>query len=430
MNRLVKNASWIIGCKVAQTILSFVVSLMTARYLGPSNYGLLNYASSLVTFITPIMTLGFTNILVQEFVNSPDNEGEILGTSLLSCFCSSLLCMLSVVIFSAIANPGERNTTIVTALFSINLLFQALELSEYWFQAKLLSKYTSVVSLVSYTIVSTYKIYLLITGKSIYWFAVSYAIDYMIIAISLLVVYKKIGGQSLRFSLKKAKAMFSKSRYYIISSLMITIFTQTDKIMIKPMLGDEATGFYSTAVICAGMTSFVFAAIIDSFRPAIFESKQTNQSVFELNIKRLYSVVIYLSIAQCVAMTLLARLIIHITYGDMYEPAVSTLRIVVWYTTFSYLGNVRNIWILAESKQRYLWIINMIGAIANVILNFIMIPLLGINGAALASLITQCFTNFIIGFIITPIRYNNYLMLRGLNPRLLVDIVRRVRKAG
>ena len=47
----VKNASWIIGCKLAKAVLTLIVTMLTARYLGPSNYGLINYAASIVTFV-------------------------------------------------------------------------------------------------------------------------------------------------------------------------------------------------------------------------------------------------------------------------------------------------------------------------------------------------------------------------------------------
>ena len=96
--------------------------------------------------------------------------------------------------------------------------------------------------------------------------------------------------------------------------------------------------------------------------------------------------------------------------------AVSALQLVVWYTTFSYLGSVRNIWILAEGQQKYLWIVNLSGASLNVLLNYVLIPYYGIMGASFASLVTQIFTNVIIGFIIRPIRENNRIMIQSLNP--------------
>lgn len=427
MNRLLNNASWLIGGRLVQALLSFFVSMLSARYLGPSNYGLINYATSLIAFITPFMTLGINNILVQELIANPRNEGEILGTSLISCCVTSVLGMMTAVSFVAVFNHNEKDTIIVVALYSISLLTQALEMIQYWFQAKLLSKYIAVISLVSYIIVSSYKIFLLITGKSVYWFAVSYAVDYLIIAILLLAYYKKMGGQKLSASFSRLKLLFCKSRYYIISGLMVTLFTQTDKIMLKFMLGENATGYYSAAVVCAGLASFVFAAIIDSFRPAIFQNKEVGQEAFERSVRKLYSIVIYLSLIQCVSMTILAKLIIYITYGKSYYPAVSVLQISVWYTTFSYVGTVRNIWILAEEKQKYLWIINMFGAVANVVINVILIPIMGVNGAAIASLLTQFFSNVVVGYLLKPIRHNNTLMMQALNPQELCEMFKHVK---
>lgn len=423
-NRVLKNASWIIGIQVVKSLLGLVISMLTARFLGPSNFGLINYAASIVAFVSPIMYLGLTGVLVQEIVNRPESEGKILGTAISLSFFSSLLCIGGVIAFVNIANKGERDTIIVCALYSILLIFQSLEMIVYWFQAKLLSKYSSLVSLIAYLIVSAYKIFLLAAKKSIYWFAVSNALDYMIIAVCLLIVYRKLGGQKLRFSFADAKRMLSKSRYYIVSNMMIAIFAQTDRIMLKLMIDDAATGYYSAAVTCAGMTGFIFSAIIDSFRPMIFDNKKTDERQYENNICRLYSIIIYLSLLQSVVITVFSKLIIHILYGSAYDPSINALRLIVWYTTFSYLGSVRNIWILAEDKQKYLWVINLSGAAANITLNYFLIPVMGIMGAALASLITQIFTNVIIGFIIKPIRYNNTLMFRALNPVYLKGIAK------
>jgi O-antigen/teichoic acid export membrane protein len=288
-----------------------------------------------------------------------------------------------------------------------------------------MSKYVSLTMLSAYIIVSIYKIFLLVTDKSIYWFAISNALDYAIIALTLLIIYKIKGEQKLTFSVNTAKNLFSKGNYYIVSSMMVTIFAQTARIMLKFMLGNDAVGYYSAAVACAGMSAFVFSAIIDSARPMIFESKKSNQASFENNMIRLYSVIIYLALIQCVFIALFSNIIVKILYGNEYLASVTALRIIVWYTTFSYIGPVRNIWILAEDKHSVLWIINLLGAIANIGLNFILIPIWGVNGAALAAVITQFFTNFILGYIIKPIRYNNFLMIKGLNIKYLFDLIKR-----
>ena len=272
----------------------------------------------------------------------------------------------------------------------------AVEMIVYWFQAKLLSKYSSIVSLIAYGVVSLYKIYLLVTGKGVRWFAVSNAFDYMIISVLLLIIYCKLSDNKLSFSWNTAKKMFLKSKYYIIANMIVLIYSETDKIMLKLMLNNTVTGYYSAAVRCASITAFVFSAIIDSFRPIIFDAKKNNEALYELNLSGL----------------------------NEYQPAGNALRIIVWYTTFSYLGSVRNIWILAEEKQKYLWVINLAGASANVVMNLIMIPSMGIAGAALASLITQIFTNVIMGFVLKQIRENNRIMYRSLNPKLMISTIK------
>lgn len=423
-NKIVQNASWIIIGKIVQSALAFIVNILTARYLGPSNYGIINYASSIVVFVIPIAYLGFNNTLVQEMTKNPDDEGQILGTSILLSLLSSVACIIGVITFAYISNPGDSITIWVVAIYSMILIFQVLDLIQYWFQAKLLSKYSSIVALIAYTVVSAYKIVLLINKKSVYWFAAANVIDYMLIAIMLLYIYKKLGGKKLSVNFNKGKIMLNRSKHYIVTGLMVAIFSQTDKIMLKQMIDESATGYYSAAISIASVSSFIYVAIIDSFRPVIFQN-QENTVQFELNLKRLYSIVIYLSLFQSLLMTILSRFIVGILYGKDFSASVSALQIVVWYTTFSYLGSIRNIWMLAKEKQKYLWIINLSGAMLNVVINLLLIPVLGINGAALASLMTQFFTNYVMGFVIKPIRENNRILMESLNPKYISGLIKR-----
>ena len=136
---------------------------------------------------------------------------------------------------------------------------------------------------------------------------------------------------------------------------------------------------------------------------------------FLKKMKILCAVIIVLALLQSALITLLAKPIVYIMCGANYGVSVTALRIIVWFSTFSYLGAVRDIWILAENKQKYLWIINLSGASANVTLNAILIPIWGVNGAAAASLVTQIFTNVIMGWIIKPIHPFNRMMLQSVS---------------
>lgn len=421
-----KNAAWIIGCKIVQSLINLLIGLLTARYLGPSNYGIITYVASIVAFAMPIMQLGLKQTLVKEFVQAPDREGEILGTALVINIISSIFCMLGSVAFVLVADAGEKQTILVCALYSLTLLFQATEMTQYWFQSKLLSKYPSIATLCAYIVVAVYKLYLLITQKSVVWFALSNVLDYFLISLILMVIYRKVGGQRLGIDWKLGRQMLSRSKYYIIPSLMVMIFQHTDRIMIKMMIGEAETGMYSAAITCIGISGFVFAAVIDSARPVILEMKTKDQALCETRVIQLYSIITCMSMAQSVGMALLAKPLVWLMYGPEYAGSARILAVAVWYITFGYYGSVRNIWILAEEKQKYLTGINVAGATANVILNFCLIPAMGAIGAAVASLVTQFFTNVIIGFIFKPIRRNNYLMVKSWNPKVAIGILNRM----
>lgn len=420
--KVIKNAAWIIGCKVVKAILMFITTAITARYLGVAKYGIINYAAGIVAFVVPIMQLGFGSTIVHEIVNRPDEEGKVVGTVMSMSSVSALFCILGVFAFTSIVNAGETDTIIVCTIYSVMLLFQALEIIYCWFHAKLMSKYSAMAMLFAYIASAIFQIILVLIKANIYFFAISFSLDYFVIAAILIFIYKRKSNQKLSFSFSLAKQLFSVSRFYIVSSLMLTIFVQTDRIMLKLMVGDVETGLYSAAYTCANMFNFVFAAIIDSMRPEIFNAKRQSQEAFEYKMSELYSVIIYFSLFVCVMMTLFAPLIIKIMYGSQYLEAVNMLRVAVWFSTFSYCGAVRNIWILAEEKQKYMWIINTSGAVMNIVLNYFLIPVIGGMGAAVASVVTQMFIILIIDLIIKPIRRNSLLMVKGLNPKYVKSI--------
>ncbi len=414
------NAKWIIVCKVLQSLLQLVIGMLCARFLGPSNYGLINYAASIFAFALPITKLGFDSTLVNEYVKHPEKEGEIIGTSIVLNLLSALACYGMVAVFVFNMNAGEKETITVCILYSITLFCCAFEMIQYWFQYKLKAKYSSVVMLIAYIFVAAYRIFLLATGKHVYWFALTNTIDYGLIGVSLFIIYKRLGAQRLSFSFNTAKELFSRGKHYILASLMLVILQNTDHIMLTSMIDKAENGYYTAAITCAGVAQFVFTAIIDSFRPQILHHKKDNDDKYKKSVSLLYGIISYLAIAQSIFFIIFAKWIVFILYGAEYEAAVSILRILSLYFVFSFMGSVRNVWILAEEKQKYLWVINLTGAVFNVVLNTALIPHIGGTGAAIASFLTQIFANFILVFIMKPLRESNFLFIKGINPKFML----------
>ena len=411
-NKTVKNAGYLITGKIVQMIFSLVVGLLTARYLGPANYGLLNYASAYTAFFAAVCTLGINNILVKEFIDHPGEEGKVIGTTLGLRAISSIVSSFAIVAISFVLDADEPTTICVVALASVGLVFQIAETFNYWFQSRLESKITAGATLGAYLVSAAYKVYLLVTGKSVEFFALVSSFDYLCLGLILLFQYKEHGGGKLRFSWGYGKQLLGKSHHFILSGLMISIYGQTDKLMLKQMINEIEIGYYSTAVSLCSMWCFILGAIIDSMYPSIMEtSKNGNEVLFKKRNVQLYAIVFYMSAVVSLGFTVLAKPLIYIMYGESYMPAVTPLRIVTWYTAFSYLGVARNAWVIAKERQKYLFSIYAASAVANVLLNSILIPVWGASGAAVASLVAQVFTTLVVPFFMKDMRENSMLIL-------------------
>lgn len=414
-NRSVQNAGWLIGGKVVQSAINFVVVIITARYLKPDNYGLLNYAAAYTAFFTSVCTLGINSVIVKEFVDHPKGEGTILGTALVLRSTSSFLSALLILAASCIMDAGEPETILIVALSSIGLVFHVLESFQFWFQSRLESKVTSIASLLAYLVTASYKIYLLAARKTVTYFALATSLDYICVGLVLLIAYRRHGGARLRFSWPYGKTLLGKSCHYILPSLMVSIYGQTDRLMLKQMISGTEVGYYATAVSVCSMWCFVLSAIIDSVIPTIMKDHADGKlAQYQRSNKLLYAMIFYISLFVSCGFTLLARPLIGILYGEAYLPAVVPLRIITWYTAFSYLGVARNAWVVCENKQKYLIWVYLSAAVSNVVLNSLMIPLWGTAGAAAASLLSQIITTLVTPYMMRELRPNAVMMLEAI----------------
>ena len=391
-NKFFSNVIWDMGGKIFQMFLTLVVGMLTARYLGPSNYGIIGETASYVSFFSVVCQLGFTSTAVKEIMDDKEKEGEIIGTSIFFRVVTSLISTVAITILLYILKEGDKLIVWVAFLQSLSLVFQSFEMLHYWYQSRLETHVSVKIQSIAYVIMAAYKIALLALGMSVQWFAFSTALEAAVVAVALLWVYGKGEGKKLSISLKAGKEMLGRSYHFILSGLMVTIYSEMDKIMLGEMLSETAVGYYTAATKVSSMWSFVLMALINSSRPVIIASREKSQELYVKQNKRLYAAVIWIGIAAGLAITVLGKFIIYIMYGAEYLPATSSLQISAWYTMFAMLGSARGIWIVCEEKAKYVKYYLGVGAVLNVILNYTLIPIWGPGGAAAATLATQIFT--------------------------------------
>lgn len=412
-NPVAKNAGWIIGGKIMQMAINGLVGLTTARYLGPSHYGLMGYAGAYTSFFASICNLGINSVIVKALIDHPEQEGMILGSTLGMRAVSSTLSALTIIGISLVVDAGETTTQMVVAFHALSVVLQIFEVFRYWFQAKLQSRITAMVTLAACALTSVYKIILLVRGAPVTCFALAVSLEHCCAGLFFLACYRKNKGKSLAFSRAWGISLLRKSGHFILPGLVSAIYAQTDKFMLKRMISDAQIGYYSTAISLCGAWCFVLSAIIDSFYPPIMESFRRSKEEFDKKNKQLYAIIIYVSAGVSLLFTVFGEDIIRVLYGEAYLPAAAPLRVLTWYTAFSYLGVARNAWVVCMNRQKRLKYIYTAAAVSNVILNFVFIPRWGAAGAAAASLVTQMVT-IIAPLFIRDMRENTVMMWKAM----------------
>ncbi len=79
LRRIFSNTSWIIVDNVIKLLAGLIVGAMVARYLGPTRYGLYNYALAYIAIFAPIVGLGLRDIVIRDIVQSSKDKYSVLA---------------------------------------------------------------------------------------------------------------------------------------------------------------------------------------------------------------------------------------------------------------------------------------------------------------------------------------------------------------
>lgn len=358
-----------------------------ARYLGPERFGLLSFATAFVGLFGAIATMGLQGIVVRDIVRDPTSKEETLGTAAVLQFIGGFISygLILATIFRLRAD--DATAKIIVAIVGSIVLFKSSEIAIYWFESQVLSKYTVWVKNSVFLVFSVIKVELILQNASLIAFAWTMVAEALAVGFLMLLMLSLRGPKlrELNISFNRAKILLSNSLPLMFSGIAVLIYIKIDQIMLGQMIGDNAVGLYSAAVRVSEVWYFVPMAIVASVFPAIINAQKNNIEEYYDRLQRLYDLMVWLAVAIALPMTFLSKAIIKLLFGDAYGHAGSVLSIHVWAAVFLFLGVASAKWFLAESKQFLLLQRAVIGAITNVILNLLLIPQMGIIGAAWAT---------------------------------------------
>lgn len=419
------NTGWLFIGRIIQMAVGLFVGVYVARYLGPGQYGILSYAIAFVGLFSAIASLGLDSIVVRELIKTPQKRNELLGT----VFCLKLagaVLMFGAIIIGTRFISNDDFTGLLIIIIASSYIFQAFSVIDLNFQAEVKSCYVVQAQIAQLIISSVIKLLLIWIGAPLLWFAIVFLIDAIILAAGLAYNYLRNGRRifAWKFKLAMAKALLKDSWMLMFASMSIMLYMQMDQIMIKTMLGNEELGFYAVAVKLSAVWYFIPMAITGSLFPAIISAKKKSENLYHIRLQQLYDLMAWTAIAIALPITFLSPWVIKTLYGSAYLSGASVLSIHIWAGVFVFLGVASGRWLEIENYTKTYFFRTFIGAIINLILNIILIPKYGIDGAAIATLVSQFAIIFFMGFILKT-RKQTVLMLKSIN---LFSVISRIYK--
>ena len=413
--RYIANTSWLIAEKIIRLTVGLFVGVWVARFLGPEQFGTLSYSQALVGLFGAIATLGMDGVIIKHLVKDERNSDLLLGTAFTLKLLSAIV-TLAIIGIVAVIISNDNNDVIIITLIASALLFQSLNVIDFYFQSKVLSKNIVLVNLISHLAASLIRISLIITNAPLIAFAYVILFDAIILAIGYIYVYKHkhLSFRQWKFNKLTAAKILKSSWPLALSGIVISIYMKIDQVMIKEMLGKTSVGHYAAAVKISEAWYFVPVVINSSLFPAIINAKKRSRKEYYERLKILYSFMLFSAVAISIPITIYSKYIISSLYKDQFDQASTVLMFHIWAGVLVSFGVVTSSIVIANNKQNNALISTSIGATSNIILNFLMIPRFGIIGAAFATILSQ-----IISGLIIPI----YFRIDPYYPRILMNSV-------
>ncbi|MBC8394253.1 MAG: flippase [Deltaproteobacteria bacterium] len=404
--KVVKNVYWAVLGKIVHIISGLLVGILVARYLGPDKFGLMNYVISYVTLFSVFAAFGLNNIEIRELSKHNAAKETILGTAfairLVFAVAAILLILVTLILFES-----DAFTFTMVMVYSLSLILSALNVIRNYFTSIVLNEYV-VKTEISRTIIgSGIKVFLLLNHCSLAWFIAASTFDFVLIGGGYLYSYRKKEGSicAWTFDFTVARMLIRESFPILLSGTAVIIYQKIDAVMIRNMMDNASVGQFSVASKITELAIFIPIVIAQTVTPLLVKAHQEDPARYHAKRQQFMDIMVWSAMAMAVGMSLLAAPAIRILYGEKYLAAIPVLQIMAWKAVFMALFSASGQMILIENIQRFVAVRNVIGCIVSVALNYLLIPIWGIIGSAVATVMTMAFSGYFSHFFIKPYRH-------------------------
>ena len=409
------NTVWQLVEKAFRLCSALVSGILIARYLQPEQYGVYNYAIAFVSFFVTVSHLSANQIFVRELVKRPEHSQEIVSSALFLRILSGILSVFLAIVASFIF-VSESETRLLIIILSFQMIFRSSEVIECFFQSRSEYKHITLPKSISSVICTLFIVTSVAREGSIFILATACSAEFLMSFVALIAVYirRKQILSVFSISLSWIKSTFADSWPLIFSGIAITIYVRIDQIMINNIVGSSELGLYSVAVQMTEVFYIIPVVFIKSNFPKIVQLREENEAKFYSSLQSLYSQVSFMSYVSIISVSIFSEQILTALYGPIYSEATSILTLLVWSVLFVTLGTAQSTFIIATNLTGIYLKIVLVASAINIFLNYLLIPIHGAFGAAIATVFSYWIAAHGACFIFSPLRKTGSMITKSL----------------
>ena len=392
-HKVAKNTTVIIGGNLLFRLISLVLVIYLANYLGVETFGKYNFIFAYLVFFGLITDLGLGDILVREMSRNPEKIPQMLGNVYAIKLILSLFAIISAAIVISLLDYPPDTTKYVT-LASVILLLQSFSDSyRALFQTTLKMKYEVLAKFVA-KLFSAALIFYFIFSHGTLLQIISAVIIYEIIRLFLSYIFSRnISKADFRIDFSLWRFLFKESLPIALSGVFLIIYHRIDILMLSMMIGgyeaDVSIGLYSAAYKLSEPLGIIPYALIISLFPIMSRSFNKSKDVLIRSYEVGFKFIILIMLPVAFGTTLIADKIIFFIYDLSYKGSIFALQILIWSIFFASLNYLMIMLLTSMDKQKLTTISMGICVLFNIILNYLLIPQYSYIGASISTVFTE-----------------------------------------
>lgn len=384
---IVKNTLWLFIGEISGRIFKMMLVVYAARNLGAEGWGVFSYTLSIAALFMIFSDVGIDDLITRELSQKKDNY-KVTASAALAIKGTMLISgvILAIFVGPIISSIPQANN--LFWLVAIILLFDAIRNNGFAIN-RVTEKVEkeAIIKFITNSFIFVIGYFLIKTNPTPMSLVAAYAAGGIIGAVLVLNLVRKT---ILEFIVTINKEAFLSVMKTIIPltmvALMGSILANTDIFMLGLWKTPEDIGMYAAVQRFYQFIAVMPAMIITATLPLMSRLAINDSNKFKIAVEKVLTIFMVLSIPIVLGGLVLAKEIILLTFGSGYLQAVPVFRIVLVMSLAAFSSILFVNTIFVHNKQKMLVLINIIGAVVNVLLNFILIPKLGITGAAFSTL--------------------------------------------